>query len=91
MRRRPGCAGRSGAVFSGCSSTRTPLQMPRPEMAVPPSPASPLFERVLIVVLENQDYAKAIKQPYLSGLLRRGFLLSDFHGLYHPLPQFTWP
>jgi len=71
-------------VLVGCSATRTALEMPRPLSAPPPSPAEPLFERVLIVVLENQDFEDAIRQSYLASLVPKGFLLREFHGLYHP-------
>ena len=42
------------------------------------------FERVLIIVLENQDYGKAITDPYLGELAKQGASFSNFHGLFHP-------
>jgi Phosphoesterase family len=47
-------------------------------------PATGWFERVLIIVLENQDYGKAITDPYLGELARQGANFSNFHGLFHP-------
>jgi hypothetical protein len=42
------------------------------------------FARVLIVVLENQDYRSAIKDPYLSQLARKGANFTNFRALSHP-------
>ena len=42
------------------------------------------FERVLIVVLANQDYESAIKDSTLSALADEGTSFSDFHALFHP-------
>lgn len=42
------------------------------------------FKRVLIVVLENQDQATAIRDPYLRELAARGAYFTNFHGLFHP-------
>lgn len=42
------------------------------------------FARVLIVVLENQDYRSAIKDPYLVQLARKGANFTHFRALSHP-------
>jgi len=42
------------------------------------------FDRVLIVVLENQAYVSAIKDKYLKQLADEGVEFTDFHGLAHP-------
>jgi hypothetical protein len=42
------------------------------------------FERVLIIVLENQDYRNAIKDPYLARLAREGVSFTNFSALSHP-------
>jgi hypothetical protein len=42
------------------------------------------FDRVLIIVLENQNYADAIRDPYLNELARHGASFTEFHGLFHP-------
>ncbi|HEV7220847.1 MAG: alkaline phosphatase family protein [Terriglobales bacterium] len=42
------------------------------------------FDRVLIVVLENQPYVYAIKDKYLKQLADEGVEFTDFHGLAHP-------
>ncbi len=42
------------------------------------------FDRVLIVVLENQNYEIAIKDNTLGALAEKGTSFSDFHALFHP-------
>ena len=42
------------------------------------------FDRVLIIVFENQDYADVIDDPYFASLARRGALFTNYHGLFHP-------
>jgi hypothetical protein len=42
------------------------------------------FKRVLIVVLENRDYADATKDLDLLKLAEKGAQFDDFHGLVHP-------
>ncbi len=47
------------------------------------------FDRVVIVVLENQNFTSAMKDPFLSDLAKRGTLLTNFRNLYHPsLPNY---
>lgn len=41
-------------------------------------------QRVMVVVLENEDAARAEEQPFLSELATRGALLHDYHALTHP-------
>jgi Phosphoesterase family/Zinc dependent phospholipase C len=42
------------------------------------------FDRVLIIVLENQNYSSAMKDPFLAQLAKTGASFSDFHALIHP-------
>jgi hypothetical protein len=42
------------------------------------------FDRVLIVVLENVDYERAIKDPNLAALAARGASFTNFHAIGHP-------
>ena len=42
------------------------------------------FDQVLIVVLENQDYASAIKDPLLADLAKHGSVFTQFRNLTHP-------
>lgn len=67
-----------------CATVRTPLDPPPVARPPVPAPPSPLFHHVLIIVLENQDYAKARTDPYLQLLAQAGFNLADFHALFHP-------
>lgn len=46
--------------------------------------AGPPSENVMVVVLENTDYAQALEQPFLARLAREGGLLSNFHAVAHP-------
>lgn len=40
--------------------------------------------RIMTVVLENTGYGKALRQPFLKSLIRRGALLKDFSAVSHP-------
>lgn len=42
------------------------------------------FERILIIVLENQNYGDAIVDPYLNSLAKKGTSLNNFHAITHP-------
>jgi Phosphoesterase family len=42
------------------------------------------FDRIVIIVLENVDYERAIQDPNLAALAKRGASFTNFHGLFHP-------
>src|ERR1700682_4930905 len=42
------------------------------------------FERVLIIVLENQDFSSAMSNEFLAKLATRGTSFTNFKNLYHP-------
>jgi acid phosphatase len=42
------------------------------------------FDRILIVVLENQAYVSAIKDPYLKQLADEGLEFTNYRGVEHP-------
>jgi acid phosphatase len=42
------------------------------------------FDRVLIIVLENVDYERAIQDPSLRDLAAQGASITNFHALFHP-------
>src|SRR4051812_21718212 len=42
------------------------------------------FRKVVIIVLENTDYSEALNQPFLSQLVSRGALLSNYYAVTHP-------
>ena len=73
------------AAFASCS-LRNHLLAPTPigrECSHSP-PASKRFDRVLIVVFENQDYGDVMANEEFAKLTTRGGLLTHFHGLFHP-------
>jgi len=41
-------------------------------------------QRVMLVILENEDAAPAEQQPFLAALAARGALLRSYHALTHP-------
>jgi hypothetical protein len=42
------------------------------------------FERVLIIILENQDYSSAMRNEFLAKLATKGTSFISFKNLYHP-------
>jgi len=71
--------------------TPVPTGANRPAQAVAPGPTlAPVaiigkhFDRVLIIVLENQNYSSAMKDPFLAQLAETGASFSNFHALIHP-------
>lgn len=46
--------------------------------------AEPPFKKAFVVVLENTNYERALEQPFLNSLARRGALLSNYSGVTHP-------
>ena len=42
------------------------------------------FDRVLLIVLENVDYERAIQDPSLAALASQGASFTNFHALFHP-------
>lgn len=42
------------------------------------------FDRVVIIVLENVDYERALRDPNLAALAQRGASFTNFHALFHP-------
>lgn len=42
------------------------------------------FDRVLIIVLENTDYERAMQDPSLKALASQGASFTNFHALFHP-------
>ena len=69
-------------ALAACGLMVTPVD---PTSRLPPLRPSPVrrFERVVIIVLENQDEDDAIRNPYLLDLARRGAYLANFRGLFH--------
>jgi hypothetical protein len=42
------------------------------------------FNKVLVIVFENTEYANALKQPFLNSLTKEGALLTNFRAPIHP-------
>jgi hypothetical protein len=42
------------------------------------------FDRVVIIVLENTDYERAMQDPNLAALASKGASFTNFHALFHP-------
>lgn len=42
------------------------------------------FDRVVIIVLENVDYERAMQDPNLTALAAQGASFTNFHALFHP-------
>src|SRR5580700_4865842 len=42
------------------------------------------FDRVVIIVLENTDYERAMQDPNLTALAAQGARFTNFHALFHP-------
>jgi acid phosphatase len=41
-------------------------------------------KKVMLIVLENETFDKAVAQPYLADFAKRGALLKNYHGVGHP-------
>ncbi|MBI3558583.1 MAG: hypothetical protein HY074_20120 [Deltaproteobacteria bacterium] len=48
------------------------------------SPRGRHFEHIVTVILENATYKKAMADPYLAQLSRRGAFLKNYSGVFHP-------
>ncbi|MGA2300533.1 MAG: alkaline phosphatase family protein [Candidatus Acidiferrum sp.] len=66
-----------GAVFT-CSGLQT--ENGRTTVLAP----GKHFERVLIIVLENQNYSSAMSNEFLAKLATKGTSFTNFKNLYHP-------
>ena len=67
------------------ASAGRPPQAQAPALApAPVVSAGKHFDRVLIIVLENQNYTSAMKDPFWTQLAQMGASLSNFQALMHP-------
>ena len=64
--------------FISCTTT--------PQLKNTPLPleASKHFERVILIIMENEDYPDAIHNSYLKELAQQGALFTNFHAVDHP-------
>ncbi len=69
------------------SVTGCRARQPHPSAAGSPA-AKPFpgrqFEHVLIIVLENEDNATVVADPYMKSLSQRGRRFASYNGLFHP-------
>ena len=65
-------------LLGGCPSGGDRVAGPAPEFR------QPSFERIVIVVLENEDASDALDQPFLKSLAARGALLGSYAAITHP-------
>jgi len=78
----PGAAGRGLLLIALSSLSAIAWAQPQtPQFATRPGKH---FDQVLIVVLENQDYASAIGDPLLADLAKHGSVFTQFKNLTHP-------
>jgi hypothetical protein len=42
------------------------------------------FNKVLIVIFENEDFTNVVKQPYFGSLMKEGAILTNYHAETHP-------
>jgi hypothetical protein len=66
-------------ALSGCGSGASPSTVRRGSQLV----GRP-FEKALVVVFENADYAKAVKDPNFAAFAARGAMLDNYYGVIHP-------
>src|SRR5471030_910061 len=48
------------------------------------SPTLPSFKKAMVIVLENTDYDEALKQSFLSSLLKQGAGFTHYLAVTHP-------
>jgi phospholipase C len=53
-------------------------------LSVTAAPSGKYFDRIFIMMFENQWIKETIQQPYFASLLKNGTLLSEYHGVTHP-------
>ena len=78
---------RARALFitAGLLCWLTPVSVSQLNGADPPARrAGKHFDRVLIIVLENQNYTSTMKDKFLMDLAAQGCSFSNFRNLYHP-------
>ena len=68
----------SAVLLAGWSCREHPTAVPGSEFE------RPSFERVVVVVLENENASSAIAQPFLKRLAKQGAYLSAYRAITHP-------
>ncbi len=77
--------GSLAGTIAACSAVAVLSLAPAPPRVSADRPtAVPLIRHVLTIVLENADYFRAVRAPFLRELTERGALLTNFHAVAHP-------
>jgi len=69
------------AAFGCKTTTPTPIVQIAPRQW---TATAPIFDHVILIVLENENAANVPKVGYLDSLAKRGASLTMFHGVAHP-------
>src|SRR4051794_23250060 len=73
------------AALAGCTTERTVHQKPPVKSSQAKWPyESPLFDHVVIVVMENRSYGELQKHLKIQPFLKQGLALQQFHASFHP-------
>lgn len=65
------------ATLLGCSA-RPPILLASGASPLPALPSPTPFQKIFVIVLENEDASEALKQPFLRELTNKGALLTQF-------------
>lgn len=65
---------------------RQPTERPSPPLfaSIPSEKPSRLFDRFIVIVLENMDYRRVITDPFIRELMAEGVSFSNFSAMRHP-------
>jgi hypothetical protein len=72
------------AMFMTCAAALASRVLQIESTKTPDLPRGKHFDRVLIIVLENQDYRSAMSNEFFAKLASKGTSFSNFKNLYHP-------
>jgi hypothetical protein len=63
---------------------RPPMEWPSFNATSPSEKPPRLFDRFIVIVLENMDYSRVITDPYVKELMTVGVSFSNFSAMRHP-------
>src|SRR6202795_5230084 len=72
------------AVLATCGAAITSSGLQTENGKTPVLAPGKDFERVLIIVLENQNYSSSMSNEFLAKLATKGTSFTNFKNLYHP-------
>jgi hypothetical protein len=61
-----------------------PAPKPLSKPVTSPVQQQQLFDRYLVIVLENEDYSTVMSEPYFQNLATKGTLFTSFYAITHP-------